>query len=721
MSTNNVPSCTRLFIAEKPAMAQAIAKNMPGPHKRGDGYIETGAGIVTWAVGHILEQVPPEDYDKKYEKWVLSDLPIVPQSWKLQVSPGKQKQFNVIKSLLKNCQEVVNAGDPGREGQLIIDEIIEFASCKKPVLRILLPSLDPPTIKAAMASMQPNSNFNNLYLAAVGRQRADWIVGMNMTRAYTLLGRNSGYSGVLSVGRVQTPTLAIVVKRELEIENFKPCNYWVMKIALDTKPSFHAKHKARPLASGDLPPGYDEAGRLIDQSLADAIKKAVEASKSAVVKEYTAGPASEQAPLPFDSSAIQSKMSASVSAGVQDTLAACQSLYEKGYTSYPRTDCCYLPEAQHVDAKSVLAAIKSAKPDLSGLIDKADPSIKSRAWNDKKMGEHHAIIPTSTPPDYSSLTSLEKSVYDAVSLRFIAQFYPDCLVDKVSILLESGGYDWAASGRTIKSPGWRTVYGSADEAQDDDAQDDNENQDEKDSDNMLLPSLTVAQTCAVTNVTSATSQTKPPPRYTEGTLLKAMKHVDRLVSDPVEKKKLKNVEGIGRAATRPGIIGTLLKRGFIENRKKMLIPNEAARMLVSVLPKDLTDPGLTARWEHALDAIAAGNFTLSDFQQKQELWIRGLISSASTSVLPRSTMPQQSQASSSSASKSTYKPKSTTAKSSSSAKKSTPAKSSSNSSQNQKCSKCGKDMLERTVKAGPNAGKKFLGCSGYPACNNSVW
>lgn len=690
-----------LFIAEKPNMGQQIAKNLPPPHKKGEGYIETGGGVVTWAVGHILEQAQPEDYDPKYARWVLADLPILPSAWKMQAVPGKAKQIQVIKSLLKSCSSVVNAGDPGREGQLIVDEILEFLGNKKPVQRILLNSLDPAAVQAALAALQPNSNFTNLYQAALGRQRADWMVGMNMTRAYTLLGRQAGYSTVLSVGRVQTPTLSIVVRRELEIEAFRPTDHWLLKIKLATTPGFTARLKTP--ATDPPTAGFDAAGRLIDRALATSIQAAARQAGHATVSAYSNTPSSEPPPLPFDLSGIQSRMSAAQSAGVQDVLDACQSLYEKGFASYPRTDCTYLPESQHGDASGVLATLAKVFPAHAVPIAAADPALKSRAWNDKKMGEHHAIIPTTVAPDIAALSPLERAVYEAVSLRYLAQFHPDCQVDKVAIDLECGGHTWSARGRVIQSPGWRTVFGAHET--DDDAE---PVDDDAESDDAILPALSVADRVSVSDVSSDAKQTKPPPRYTEGTLLQAMKHVDRLVTDPTEKKKLKSVEGIGRAATRANIINTLLKRGFLETKKKQLHPSGHARMLIAILPPEIVDPGLTARWENALDAIAAGQVTLAAFQQKQESWLTALITTARGQVLPPPAPGSQPV--------SAARP---------SAPRKTPAKSTGKTASapatGKACSKCGKPMAQRTVRNGPKTGQTFLGCTGYPACSHSEW
>lgn len=723
-----------LYIAEKPDMAAKIAKHLPGPHKRGDGFIETGAGIVTWAIGHLIGQAPPEEYDEKYKKWDYAHLPIIPQQWKMEISSGKSKQMGVIRNLLKNCSDVVNAGDPGREGQLIVDEILEYYGNKKPVWRLLLNSLDKATVVKALGNLQPNGQFFPLYEAALGRQRADWIVGLNLTRAYTILGRQYGYQGVLSVGRVQTPTLAIVVKREEEINNFVPQTYYDLHLGIDGNPYFKAKFVPPKIYTHDVsgqgkqpkPSWLDDTMRICDKAKLDEIVKDIPQGSKAKVLDYSKTRVQEHAPLPYELSDIQSKMNAKYGASVSDTLEACQGLYDKGYASYPRTDCSYLPTAQFGEAPSILQSIAQGNPQLAQLCQQANPSIQSQAWNDAKLGEHHGIIPTAVPPNLNELSDLEKKVYVAISERYLAQFFPPSEVDKVMIELEAGSQKWlfVARGRTIVSPGWRMVYGA--ESQDEEDKDDSKKEEESEE-GSLLPSASVGQEFPVKDHHTKQQQTKPPSRYSEGTLMQAMKHVDRLVSDPNEKKMLKTVQGIGRAATRANIISTLIKRGYLEVVKKQLHPTQSAKTIIGAVDKALIDPGLTARWEQALDAVAQGKLPLTTFQQKQEVWIQQLITTAKNSVLPQYSGPVV-------AKKYPSKSGSTSSSNKGSGKSFTGGKKQAAGTYAKKstgpsaplvagkaCSQCGKPMAERTVKSGPNAGKKFLGCTGFPNCKNSEW
>lgn len=738
----------RLFIAEKPNMGRELARFLPGPHVKKDGYIETGGGYVTWCVGHILEQAPPEAYDEKFKQWRLEDLPILPDKWRMQVSESKRKQVSVIKDLLKKCSSVVNAGDPGREGQLIVDEVLEFLGNRKPVERILLNALDKATVTKALGSMIDNNQFQNLYQAALGRQRADWLIGMNLTRAYTALASQQGRRGVLSVGRVQTPTLAIVVRRDEEIENFKPVDYWTLQ-ALLADPnqadlpfwskwlpkgvSLSALEKADTQAGVDpveaedgeeeeedptagpaaaLPSWLLPPNRVLDKAMAEKIAQDLQQAGKGTVTRYENKPAKESAPLPFELTGLQAAISIRHGVSVKDVLDACQSLYEKGFASYPRTDCSYLPTSQHGDAADILAGLAQALPDIEGLVKGADPSIQGRAFNDAKMGEHHAIIPTRQVPNLGDLSTLEQHIYRAISLQYLAQFYPDCLVDKATVEVEAGGHRLVAKGRVVKSPGWRVVFGNQAEA------------DKGKESAPTLPTLQPGQVLDIREVKNTASQTKPPPRFNEGTLLKAMQHVDRLVTDPAEKKKLKAVEGIGRSATRAAIIETLLKRQFLVPQGKFLMSSSVGRVLVKVLPKDLTDPGLTARWENILDAIASGQVQLSVFEQRQQMWVKQLVNQAASTPLPQlpeDTGPAAAKRGSSSGSGSYQRTGGSSAgKSSGGAKKS--AGGSKAASGGKACPKCGKgQMLKREVKSGPNAGKKFLGCSNFPNCKHSEW
>lgn len=667
-----------LYIAEKPDMGKKIAAQLKGPHKAKDGYIETGEGNVTWAIGHLLEQGAPDEYGAQYKQWKMETLPIFPQKWKLLPIKGKTKQLYKIKELIKEADCIINAGDPGREGQLIVDEILDYFSNKKPVYRLLLNALDAKSIQTALKNIQPNSNFKNLYQSAIARQRADWLVGMNATRGYTLLGKKSGYQHVFSVGRVQTPTLAIIVNRESEIENFKPITYYDLKIHVGEEKinPFWAKLK---VPSPDSNEEFDEeiegeqvTGKITDKNQAETIFNKVKENSIAKVVLANKTPIKEKQPLPFKLATLQSKANAMFGISVQETLDICQSLYEKGITSYPRTDSEYLPLSQHEEAKTVIHAIQQVYPEYNQIFSKLDFNIKSSTWNDAKVGEHHAIIPTSKAANLSDLTANEKRIFELIIKSYIAQFLPECEVDRTHIELEAGNEKWIANGRVVIKPGWREIF--------DDGNKSNEES---------LPSLTAGQNLNVLKRLMEEKQTQPPPRFTEGTLLKAMQNVHKLVSNPEEKKALKNVEGIGRAATRANIIQTLFKRKYIVKKGKYIIPLDEAKILIKYVDEKITKPELTAKWEQILDGIASGKVTLEVFEEKQKEWVSKIIHTLNSQTIQQ-------------------KPK-------------TESPISKQTKTNVKCEKCGKDMVQRKVKTGPHKGKTFLGCTGYPQCSHTIW
>lgn len=771
----------RLYIAEKPKMGAAIAAALPGPHVRAAGCIQTGAGTVSWCIGHLLEQVPPDEYDQKYKAFPGSfeDLPILPQQWRLQVSEGKTEQMRTLKRLLSTATQIVNAGDPGREGQLIVDEVLEFLGNRKPVLRLLLPALDPATIRTALSKMQDNAVFEPLYHAALCRQRADYQVGMSMTRGYTILARRQGYTGVLSVGRVQTPALAIVVARDLSIEAHVPSPYW----------SLHVLHQAPDSSAGQqqfwsqwLPPGIsasahfkgldadaadlaeaageagedeaeaeagahgattaagapsttaqpapprpawiDAAGRAVARQPVDAIAAQIRAAASAKVLSASRKRYQEKPPLPYELTGLQAKINATTGASIDDVLRACQSLYDAGHASYPRTDCQYLPTALLADAQAIVSAIVRSCPDLKAADTGVDLSLKSRAWDDARIGEHYGLVPTANPPDWQALSDLEKAVYDAIARRFLAQFYPPCEQDKAQVEMECAGHVLAARGRTIVSLGWRTLYVTKATA----TPGQNKDQDQ-DGEAGMLPPLQVGQDVPVLDCRIDAHTTRPPPRFTQGTLALTMKHVDRLVTDPAERAKLKAVEGIGRSATRAEIVKTLIRRSLLLEQGKALVSSPAARILVRSVPAQLREPGLTARWETALDQVAKGAVSPDKFMQAQENWLRSLVAAAAAQTLPPLPPPPAAPA------RRSRKPSTAGAsparKSSPARRKSAPATATPSAGpgaapgatlEGSACPQCGKGTLRtRTVRAGQHAGKTFFGCSRFPDCKHSVW
>ena len=620
----------RLFIAEKPSLGKAIAAQIPGNPRGSRTHIQIGDSVVTWAFGHLYELAEPDAYlpdtptgTNGRKKWRAEDLPIIPTDWKKIAKPSAKDQLEAIKTLLKDASEVVNAGDPDREGQLLIDEILEALRWKGPTRRIWLAALDPASVKKALADLKDNAAYRPLRDAAEARGRADWLVGMNLTRAYTL---KSTTQGVVSVGRVQTPTLALVVRRDAEIESFKPTQFHVPVVTFRHSNGDYAATWQAP----DGAPGLDTEGRLIDAARADAIIAAVR-GKSGTVKSAESTDGQEGPPLPFSLSKLQAAASAKYGLSAQETLAAAQALYETHkLTSYPRTDCQFLPESQRADAREVLAAVGEVNPAMRDLIKGADLALVSGAWNDKKITAHHGIIPTSHKGVHlMALTDAEQKVYDLIVRAYLVQFYPPHQFTKTVTVTDCGGHDWEAKGRVVRSVGWRAVM-----------QPDSDKSGEAEP---TLPAMRAGDSVTVTDSRVDHRTTKPPGRYTDGTLIAAMSSVHKLVSDPKIKARLKETSGLGTEATRANILETLVKREFIERKGKQIISTPRGRALVAALPPVLTDPGVTGLWEDALGEVAAGIRTLAEFEERQRTFVVKRIEEAKAG--PRLQMPAVSTAS----------------------------------------------------------------------------
>lgn len=688
---------TRLFIAEKPDMGKKIAAALNGPHKPNKGYIETGEGIVTWCVGHILESFNPDDYNPDWKKWDFSILPMIPPQWSLKVDSKKKDQFNVIKTLMKSCSEVINAGDPGREGQLIVDEVLYYLNNKKPVKRILLDALDKPSILNALQNLKDNKEFYNLFQAAECRGYADWIIGMNGTRAYTIIAQKNKYQGVLSVGRVQSPTLAIVVNRDEEIDNFVPHDYYIINAIFSSQgKDFITTWKPNTTTKPDV---LDSAKRLIDLNTANSILAKIK-DKPGQVIDYAETMGKSSQPLPFNLSKLQIFANAKWGMSAQEVLDTCQSLYQNHeLQSYPRTDCQYFKESHHNDAPVITQNISAAFPHLATAVTGATLSIKSPAWNDKKLSDHYALMPTQKQADLSKLNPNELKIYQAVCERYLAQFYPECEFKSTTITIECEQEHFKASGRVIIKSGWKAVYEEAEEETSNSSDEESEQK---------LPVLQKGSNVDYISSKKSDKKTTPPSRFTEGTLIKAMTNVDTLVSDPVHKAKLKDKKGIGQESTRTSIINTLFKREFLVKKGKQIISTPTARTLIHNLPKRIIDPALTAIWEDALDKIADGKLSATEFKDKQHIWVQQIVNDAKNVTLNiTNTSTTNSKTVGKSSSSNNYASKSKTSAPKAPAKLTTT-----------QCPTCKAGMLiERKTKDG----KTFLGCNKFPNCKHVEW
>lgn len=692
---------TRLIIAEKPDMGRKIAAALAKPHKSGNGFVETAEGTVTWCIGHIMRSYQPEEYNPEWEKWKMDSLPMLIDDWQIKVDTTKASQFKVIKELLAKATEVVNAGDPGREGQLIVDEVLHYLKNKKPVKRILLYALDQKSIKQAFANLEDNQKFFPLYEAGVCRGYADWLMGMNATRAYTLLAQKAGYKGVLSVGRVQSPTLAIVVRRDEEIDKFVPHAFYTIVATFEHQ---HTPFNAYWKPQDSTPPTWlDTEKRLIDKNAATNISNSIK-GKPGIIKDYEETEGREGAPLPFNLSKMQIYANAKWGMSAKDVLDTCQALYEKHeLQTYPRTDCQYLPENLFGDAPAILSHIGQSHPNLANATNGANPSLKSGAWNDTKLGEHYGLIPTKKQADLSQLSANEKKIYQAVCERYIAQFYPACEYRTAVVTVLCENEIFKANGKVILELGWRKIFNNEEEQED---------KKDGDDDDQVFPEMQQGQKVQCQNSKLSEKKTTAPSRYTEGTLIKAMTNVHTLVSDPEQKKKLKEKKGIGQEATRTQIMENLFKRTLLTREGKQIISSSAGRELVKVLPKKVTDPALTAVWEDALDKIAEGKMSSAMFRQKQNEWVIKLVEDAKVTQMGAITqVAVPSKVSTSKAS--TGKTSATKAPASGAAKKAPSAKG------KNICPACKVGTLvERTAKA---SGKVFLACDNFRACKHMEW
>lgn len=607
----------RLYIAEKPSMGREIAAVLPGPVRKGNGFIETGAGTVTWLFGHVLRQAEPQEYDAKYKVWRAEDLPIIPEHWKLMVSESSAKQFAVVKQLISQADEIVHAGDPDREGQLLVDEVLEYVGCNKPVQRILLNALDEKSIREAIDQLKPNAQFFNLRQSALGRARADWLIGMNLSRAYTMAAQRSGHRKlVLPIGRVKTPTLALVVRREREIENFKPVDYFNIKAVFQhTNGQFQAQWKPN-----EMQQGLDSEGRLVDKQIAEAkLKFFGQEPLTGMISGYSKAKKQEAQRLPFSLSTLQVLAGRRFGYEPQQVLDTAQALYERKLTTYPRSDCEYLPTNQFKDSQSILANLQSCGDDtLANWAKGADGKIKSRAWNDKKISAHHAIIPTRVKADLSKMNVVERNIYFLIAQAYMAQFYPVHTYYQTKVEVAYKEELFTASGRTEIDLGWKALYTNKknNEADNEEGQDREDNGQEENN----LPPMKKNDNVDYVSGELAKSVTRPPVRFTQATLIAAMKDIHKFVQDPEAKKQLKAVYGIGTEATRATILDELIhKRKLIKEmgKKKQLQPTEAGYLLVDAVPEELSYPDFTAIWEDQLHSMAEGDGSLEAFLQTQ--------------------------------------------------------------------------------------------------------
>lgn len=604
-----------VLIAEKPSVGKTLAAWLAKtfghtPRPVGRSHIEVGPYKVSWLFGHVLENVEPHIYDARYQKWSSSDLPIIPPKWLLAPKADAADQIRALKDLLKGASEVIGLGDPDQEGQLLQDEFLLWAGNKAPVKRLWLSATDDASIAKAWKDMKPNTHYEGYYWSALARSHADWLAGINLSRACTLASRANGGNAVLSIGRVQTPTLALIVQREKEIRGFKPVDYFTPFIKLATSPEFKASWNPDKEKDERL----DSEGRLLDKKVAQAIADACKKDGKATVTNVKATKGKEQAPLPFSLSSLQEHMSRRFGMGVQDVLKHAQSLYEKKIASYPRTDSEYLPESQHEEAEVIFKGLRAGIRELGSAPDKADLSIKSRAFNDKNVTAHHAIVPRPTTlAQLADLNSNERLVWIELAKRYLLQFFPAAEFLSTEIELLCAEEAFRVSGKVYALRGWKDAF-SAEAAED------------EESGGASLPKVSKGDVLKLKDAGFDSTTTKPPKRFTEGTLVAAMKSVHKFVTDPKLKAILRENVGIGTEATRANVIGELFGRKFIELAKKDIKPTELGEQLIDALPKQIAAPDMTALWQQAMDNIRkTGKKGYEVFISGQSTWLSDLV------------------------------------------------------------------------------------------------
>ena len=585
-----------LCIAEKPSVGRDIARVL-GANTQHDGFMEGNGYCVTWTFGHLCALLDPHEYNEQWKGWNLSSLPMVPTRFGIKVSDDKgiQKQFNTIKDLIAKATEVINCGDAGQEGELIQRWVYQKAGCKVPVKRLWISSLTEDAIREGFQKLKDQSEYQRLYEAGMMRAIGDWLLGMNATRAYTLryakgVGKDRQ---VLSIGRVQTPTLALIVKRQHEIEHFVPRTYWELKtIYRDTTFSAQLPAEEDDYAITSLDKG---------QALVDSIKELPLEITSVEKKKGT-----EFAPRLFDLTSLQVECNKKFGLSADDTLKVIQSLYEKHVTTYPRVDTTYLSDDIYPKVPATLQGIKDYFPQVAPLLPlKADgkkgadslPKSK-KVFDNKKVTDHHAIIPTGQRPD--NLSELERKVYNMVALRFIAAFYPDCEVSNTTVLAKAGEIDFKVTGRQILKMGWREIF--AKEKQEDEPQEEQKS----------LPAFVKGES-GPHQPQLQEKTTTPPKYYTEATLLRAMETAGKTVDDEELRDAMKE-NGIGRPSTRAAIIEKLFQRKYIVREKKNIHATELGINLIhTIISPLLKSAELTGLWEKKLREIERGTFTAQQF------------------------------------------------------------------------------------------------------------
>ncbi|EEG1124390.1 DNA topoisomerase III [Salmonella enterica subsp. diarizonae] len=616
----------RLWIAEKPSVASDIVKALGGNFTRHDGYAESATDIVSYCVGHVLEMVPPEVINPAYATWSLDTLPLKLYPVQLQPKESVAKQANTLIKLIKrpDIKTVVHCGDPDDEGQLLVDEVLEFAGNTAPVKRALINDNTAPAVKKAITSLKDNKDFRGLYLKALMRSAGDAIYGFSMSRCYSIKAREKGYRGVLSVGRVQTPVLGLIVRRWRENQSHTASFYYLLTGNFISRAD---EFRARWQPSEYAP--IDDKKRLNDKKWADGLAKTLAGKQASVLAAAVDTGKTTAAPLPFNLVRLQQYMNQTYKLTAQQTLDITQALREKHKAiTYNRSDCSYLSDEQFIEAPKIVESLKSLV-NFNNL--ETDTSQKSKAFDSKKVSAHTAIIPTTNIPDISQLTVNERAVYLAIAKYYLIQFLPKKVYDEAIAEIKCGDETFKVSARKITNVGFTSFIG---EEKDDDDQEENSAAFD------ILSRLRTGETITCQNVDVKEQKTKPQPLFTEASLLAALVRVADFVSNPRIKQLLKEKDkdkkdehgGIGTPATRATIIETLKKRNYISVEKGKFIPTEAGLALIDALPDSVTQPDMTAVWAEKQAAIETGQMTIDKFIDGLYSEISRLVESAAINI-----------------------------------------------------------------------------------------
>ena len=582
-----------LVLTEKPSVAREIARVL-GCAQKQKSYFEGPRHVVTWALGHLVELAEPEDYDKKYGTWKLEDLPLLPQPMKLKVIRQTSHQFKAISHLAKrgDLNELVIATDAGREGELVARWIMELVHWQKPFRRLWISSQTDKAIKEGFANLRPGNSYDNLFDSAVCRAEADWLIGLNITRALTCK-----YNAQLSAGRVQTPTLAAIVRREQEICNFKPVDYWTVEGDFGLFRGLCRK---------------EGVSRYFDKSKAEAILNRIQ-GKTGIITGLKTKEKVDPQPLPHDLTELQREANRRYGFSAKQTASVLQRLYEQHkLVTYPRTDSRHLTSDMANTLQERLAAIAVGPyAQLAGRLLPKPLRPGRRVIDDSKVTDHHAIIPTGERLQLQKLTADEARLFDLIARRYIALFYPPCIYEEVAVTALVAGEEFRAKGRAVKEAGWKQLY---------------DRQDPEDETEQQLPQLEAGQKLLARSCTALDRQTQPPARYTEATLLTAMEHPGKFIENDRLRETVDKSGGLGTPATRADIIEKLFDCFYMERRGKEIVPTSKGIQLVGIVPGDLKSPELTAKWEQQLTLISRGKADPAAFVSDMRHYASKLVS-----------------------------------------------------------------------------------------------